>query len=85
MATERFDHPAFARIGSISDELSSINALILAHVNQLPNKPQLVDQLIHRCDELLRELHALKAANRAPMSGRHENSESPTNGSGVTA
>ena len=85
MATERFDHPAHARLDSITDEIASMNSLIVANVTRLPNQPELVDQLIHRCDELLRELRSVKTANASHGGDVLANREPSANSNGLQA
>ena len=46
-----------------------MNAQILARVNHLPSDPELIDQPIRRCDEMLRDLHSIRAMSGTPQAG----------------
>ena len=75
------------RINSISDEIAAMNSLILSQVDQLPKQPELVAQLIRRCEELTRELKAIPttSSNGQAHAGDRETLDPSLDGSGLNA
>ena len=85
-----FDRPSDTktRLDSINDEIIAMNGLILSRVDQLPKQPELVAQLIRRCEELSAELKAIQATAAATARTEDGGPESPDpslDGSGLHA
>ena len=64
MANDSSSFTPDARLDALNNELTAINSLIIRESIKLREKPELVKQLIARCDELCHELRAIEAAHR---------------------
>jgi hypothetical protein len=89
MATERPDHSAPARIETIFEEIRVIRTVIAGNLPELPNKPDLVEELIRRCDGLALQLDEIRAELLDSISARSargmKNPDPSPNGSGLQA
>ena len=64
MANDSSSFTPDARLDALNNELTAINSLIIRESIKLREKPELVKQLIARCDELCHELKAIQSAYR---------------------
>ena len=89
MATERSHHSAPARIETINEEIHVIRTVIAGNLPDLPRKPELVDELIRRCDGLALDLDAIRAelydSSSATSTMGMKNPDPSPDGSGLQA
>ena len=84
MATDQLEYSQLSRLESISEELRAIEAEIVANLETLQARRDLVAELIARCDRLALELDALALEREGTARGATDvEMESPdTSGDG---
>ena len=87
MPTETFDQYATPRLNAISEELHEINTEIIANIEVLPEKTELVRRLIGKCDDISLELDAirleLRSSSGVSSNDAAKNPDPSADGSGL--
>ena len=84
LAEDRFGTGTHKRLLAISDEIGKINSHIVRNLQNLDESPDLIEDLIRRCDSLLVELKELRAERDIRSHGFLPSKE-PASGSGMQA